>query len=98
MLLTDGGDFGNLETEEMKASAIFAANTTLSAMERNCGMCRTNYNFFVIGVTRMKDAASKYIQISFVFCLSLHSADFSAEVFNVLLRVPFCIFYGFYDF
>ena len=38
MLLTDGGDFGNLETEEMKASAIFAANTTLSAMERNCGM------------------------------------------------------------
>ena len=37
MLLTDGGDFGNLETEEMKASAIFAANTTLLAMERNCG-------------------------------------------------------------
>ena len=68
MLLTDGGDFGNLETEEMKASAIFAANTTLSAMERNCGMWRTNYIFFVIGVTRMKDAGLIKIH-SNQFCL-----------------------------
>ena len=49
MLLTDGGDFGNLETEEIKTSAIFATNTTLLAMERNCGICRTNYIFLQKG-------------------------------------------------
>ena len=70
MLLTDGGDFGNLETEEMKASAIFAANTTLLAMERNGGMYRTNFIFFSKGVTRMKKAGLIKIH-SNQFCLSL---------------------------
>ena len=75
MLLTDGGDFGNLETEEIKASAIFATNTTLLAMERNCGICRTNYIFFAKGVTRMMEAGLIKIHSNEIFLLPLASPN-----------------------